>query len=75
MLIQSGMSLLHSAPMPLQDGDDKGSFCRKVMMDTSFPDVNRIGDVGVTEGGESSLQQESMGYIHDAFCSISRHIR
>ena len=74
MLIQSGMPLLHSAPMPLQDCDDEGSFCWKVVMDASFPNLDGVGDVGITESGEASLHEQLMGDIHDPFGSIRAHV-
>jgi hypothetical protein len=59
------MALLHAVFVPFEDCNDKGGLGWKVMMDTRFPNLNRFRDVGITEGGESSLAQQLMGYIHD----------
>lgn len=73
MLVQSGLSLLHAEPVPFQNCDDEGGFCWEMMMDTRFSNLNGVGDVGITEGGEASFYQEPMGYIHDPFCCIAAH--
>lgn len=73
MLIQSGMSFLHSKPMSFEDRNNQSRFCRKVVMNTSFSDLNRFGDVSIAKGGKPALHQESMGYIHDPFCGFTMH--
>ena len=74
MLVQSGLSLLHAEPVPFQNCDDEGGCCWEMMMDTRFSNLNGVGDVGITEGGEASLHQESMGNIHDPFCCVAAHV-
>src|SRR5580698_4586365 len=73
VLVQSGMSFLHSAPVAFQDCDNKGGFCRKVMVNAGFSNLNRVGDVGIAESREASFYEETMGYIHDPFCCIAAH--
>ena len=74
MLVEGGVGLLHAEPVPLEDGDDEGGFGWKVMMDAGLADLDRLGDVGITECRESSLDQELVGDVHDPLCSVSVHM-